>query len=74
MPCPNDNVKVGCNYPANLPQLIGRITIIMTQSNRIKPKFTYHSFPLYVNVHWFATVKAVEEKTIRAKNAFDCWH
>jgi hypothetical protein len=48
--------------------------MIRTQHNKSQPKLTYHTLPAYVGMRGFMTIKAVEEKAIRAWDIGNCWH
>jgi hypothetical protein len=42
--------------------------------NRGQPKLTYHTLAAYVDMWGFMTIKAVEEKAIRAWDIGNCRH
>jgi hypothetical protein len=48
--------------------------MIRTQHNRSQPKLTYHTLAAYVDMWGFMTIKAVEEKAVRARDIGNCRH
>ena len=65
---------MGVDNSTNQIQLSGPEAVVTGKAKRLKPEFTGHVLPLYVNVRWLIAVEAREEESIRSGDIPDFWH
>jgi hypothetical protein len=55
-------------------EFLWRKAAILAKTDWYQPKFTNQFIPLHMDMFRFATIKAVKEEAIRARDVFNDWH